>query len=49
MVAIGIGLVFVGYTVGLYGYILLRGYDITFSQLFSLNTWPPLPPVAKGG
>jgi hypothetical protein len=41
MVALGIGLVFVGYSIGLYGYILLRGYNIAFTQMFSFSTWPP--------
>ena len=40
MAAIGIGLVLVGYAGILYGYCLIRGYDVTPKQLFS-STWPP--------
>lgn len=39
MAAIGIGLMWVGYTVGLYGYCLLRGYNVTPKDLFS-QSWP---------
>lgn len=40
MVAIAIGLGWVSYTGGLWGYCLLRGYNVTFRQLLS-PTWPP--------
>ena len=40
MAGIGIALVWVGYTYGLYGYCLIRGYNVSFKQLFSTN-WPP--------
>lgn len=40
MAALGIGLIFIGYSSGLYGYCLFRGYDITPKQLFS-SAWPP--------
>lgn len=40
MAAIGFGLVFLGYTAGLYGYILIRGYNVSFTELFS-SSWPP--------
>lgn len=40
MAAIGIGIIFLAYSAGLYGYCLIRGYDITLKQLFS-KTWPP--------
>lgn len=46
MVAIGIGLLFLAYTAGLYGYCLIRGYNITPKQLFS-STWPPAAPASK--
>jgi len=39
MAAIGMGVVWVGYTLGLWGYCLVRGYDVSFSRLFSTN-WP---------
>lgn len=51
MVAIAIGLVWAGYTGALYGYCLLRGYNITPRQLLS-PSWPPLkgkqPPGQTG-
>jgi hypothetical protein len=40
MPAIGIGILWAGYSLLLYGYILIRGYDIGFKQLYSSN-WPP--------
>lgn len=40
MTAVGIGMAFVGYSVLLYGWILLRGYDIPFTTLFNKNPWP---------
>lgn len=39
--AAGIGIIFAGYTIGLWGYCLLRSYDVTFPQLFK-QTWPGL-------
>lgn len=39
--AVGFGLVWLAYTVALYGYILFAGYDITPKQLLS-TTWPPV-------
>lgn len=40
MAGIGVGLAWLAYTVGLYGYCLFRGYNITPKQLLS-TTWPP--------
>lgn len=40
MTAVGIGMVFVGYTVALYGWILVRGYDIPFTTMFNTDPWP---------
>ena len=40
MIGLGIGLLWVAYAAGLYGYLLLRNYDITPKQLLS-TTWPP--------
>lgn len=34
MVAVGVGLVFAGYAVGLWGYCLVRGYDVSFRDVF---------------
>jgi hypothetical protein len=48
MTAVGIGLVFVGYTLGLYGWILLRGYDIPFTSMFNTTPWPTSASQSKG-
>jgi hypothetical protein len=37
--AIGLVLVLAGYYVGLYGYCLVRGYDVTFTSL-AHTSWP---------
>lgn len=34
MVAIGMALVWGGYTIGIWGYCLVNGYDVTFTSLF---------------
>lgn len=34
MVAIGMVLVWGGYTIGIWGYCLVNGYDVTFQSLF---------------
>ena len=34
MVALGMGLLFGAYAVGLYGYCLVRGYDVSFRDVF---------------
>lgn len=39
MTAVGIGVIFAGYTLGLWGYCLVKSYDVTFPQLFA-STWP---------
>jgi hypothetical protein len=39
MVAIGLAAVWAGYAVTLYGYCLVRGYDVPFTALFRA-TWP---------
>jgi len=36
---IGIGMVFGAYALGMWGYCLVRGYNVTFPQLFG-QTWP---------
>jgi hypothetical protein len=33
MPAIGFGIVWAGYTLGLWGYCLIRGYDVTLGEL----------------
>lgn len=40
MAALAIGLVFIGYAIGLQGYCLIKGYDVTPKQLWS-PIWPP--------
>ncbi len=52
MIAIGMFLVWGGYAIGIWGYCLVNGYDVTFQSLFG-TTWvsaaqtspqaPPLP------
>jgi hypothetical protein len=39
MVAIGMGFVFFGYAVAMWGYCLVRGYNVTFADVFK-NEWP---------
>lgn len=39
MMAIGAALVFAGYSIGILGYCWVRGYDVTFKQLWA-DTWP---------
>lgn len=43
MAALGLALVWAGYTAGLYGYCLLRGYNVSPKQMFSI-AWPPISP-----
>lgn len=48
MVWLGMGIVWAGYTWGLYGYCLIRGYNITLHQVVSptqwySGKWPPQP------
>ncbi len=40
MIAIGFIIIWTGYSAALWGYCLIRGYDITVKQLMS-TTWPP--------
>ena len=48
MIPVGLGLVWAGYTLGVWGYCLVRGYNVTFTQLFA-NVWPGGVPVAHKG
>lgn len=46
MPAIGMGLGWLGYALGLWGYSLIRGYNVTLGQLMSplhpySGAWPP--------
>jgi hypothetical protein len=39
MIAIGVGTLWAGYTIGLWGYCLVRGYDVPFTAMFK-SQWP---------
>jgi hypothetical protein len=39
MTGIGMGLAFGGYTLALWGYCLIRGYNVPFKSMFG-QTWP---------
>jgi hypothetical protein len=47
MVVLGVGLVFTGYSLGLWAYMILRGYNVTLGQLFSTKGPPPATSTAK--
>jgi len=47
MPAIGIALLWAAYSAGLWGYCLMRGYNVTPKQLLS-TTWPPKSVNAQG-
>lgn len=44
MIPIGVGITFAAYTVGIWGYCLVRGYNVKFTQLFKA-TWPAAGPT----
>lgn len=44
MVAIGMGLVFAGYWVTLWGYCLIRGYNVPFMSMAGFS-WPGAAPT----
>ena len=46
MTAIGMGLAFAAYTLGMWGYCLIRGYNVPFTSLFA-QTWPGGQKTAK--
>ena len=39
MVAVGLAVLWAGYAIGIWGYCLVKDYDVTFPQLFA-STWP---------
>jgi hypothetical protein len=46
MIPVGMGLAWVGYVVFFYGYSLVKGYDLSFSEIvspvnFYQGDWPP--------
>lgn len=48
MIAIGMVMGWLGYTTVLYGYCLIKGYDITFGELANpahVFVWPAKPPM----
>jgi hypothetical protein len=46
MMAVAVGVAFLGYSVGVWGYCLVRGYDVTFGALWK-TTWPgPAAPAS---
>ena len=47
MIVVGMALAWAGYTVGFYGFCLVKGYDVSFVQLVSPKGWysGPWPPV----
>lgn len=52
LVPVGLGVAWLGYTCGIWGYCLVRGYNVTFTQCFKA-TWPggktPAAPAPAGG
>jgi hypothetical protein len=47
MVAIGMFLVWGGYTIGIWGYCLVNGYDVTFQSLLG-TTWASAAQTPQG-
>lgn len=47
MIAIGFGLAWAGYTVAMWGYCLVRDYNVPFTSLFKA-TWPNVTPAGTG-
>jgi hypothetical protein len=45
MLPLGFGITWLGYSLGLYGWCLIKGYNVTFRQLVNpvtiYTTWPP--------
>jgi hypothetical protein len=53
MAAVGMIVLWGGYSIALWGYCLIRGYDITFTQLvkpsgYYAGPWPPAGTIAAG-
>lgn len=48
MIAVGLAATWLGYTSCAWGYCLIRGYDVTFVQLFK-GTWPGTGKTAAAG
>ena len=45
MIPIGVAVVWLSYTTGIWSYCLVRGYNVKFTQLFKA-TWPKAKPTA---
>lgn len=41
MIGLAFAVIWAGYAAALYGWCLIRGYDVTVKQLVS-TTWPPV-------
>jgi hypothetical protein len=41
MVPLAIGIVWGGYTLGLWGYCMVKNYNVKFKDLMSFTSWPP--------
>lgn len=46
MAALGLGTIWAGYYLFMYGYCLVRGYDVTLGQMMH-STWPGSGSTAK--
>ena len=49
MAGLGIGLLFAGYSLGLWGFSLFKGWDVTFGQLIKPPGGNAVSPSASGG
>ena len=49
MGGVGIGLLWVAYTGGLWGWSLITGRNVALKQLLSFTQWPPVSPSQAGG
>lgn len=47
MIAAGFAVTWAGYTLGVWGYCLIKSYNVTFGQLFK-TTWPGGTDVVGG-
>ena len=45
MVAVAFGILWAAYAVGIWGYCLVRGYDVSFTGMFG-GQWPAGQPAA---
>lgn len=47
MTAVGMGIIVLAYGFGLWGYCLVKDYDVNLYQLFD-QTWPPTKQIVAG-